>query len=116
MGRLLPKLPFLACILAMHAPQGMVASFDCGKARRPIEKFICATPELDAADTRMGEAYRPVGASFPLKGFVLTTQREFLAGYSRCMSGTDNRPSTGPASARRRADAVQRRIAELVSC
>ena len=115
MGRLLPKLPFLACILAMHAPQGMVASFDCGKARRPIEKFICATPELDAADTRMGEAYRPVGASFPLKGFVQVTQRGFVAGYPYCMNGTDDRPSTGPASLRRCLDWVQRRTAELES-
>ena len=113
MGRLLAKLLFIACILAMHAPPSMAASFDCGKARRPLEKFICATPELDAADTRLGEVYRRVGASFPLKGFVLTTQREFLAFYPDCMNGTDNRPSTGPAAAKRCVEMVRRRIAEL---
>ena len=43
------------------------ASFDCAKARRPIEKLICSTPELDAADTRMGEVFKQINAGFPLK-------------------------------------------------
>jgi len=89
------------------------ASFDCRKATRPIEKFICSNPELDAADGRMGEAYRRVNASFPLKGFVQVTQRGFVAGFPYCMHGTDNRPSTGPASLRRCVDMVQQRIAEI---
>lgn len=106
---------FLSCILAACAAPAWSASFDCRKATRPVEKFICSNPELDAADGRMGEAYRRANASFPLKGFVQVTQRYFLAGYPHCMHGTDNRPSTGPAALRRCVDMVQRRTAEIES-
>lgn len=105
----------LACVLLGQAAPAWSASFDCRKASRPIEKFICSSPELDAADGRMGEAYRRVNASFPLKGFVQATQRGFLAGYPYCMHGLDNRPSTGPAALRRCVDMVQRRTAEIES-
>jgi uncharacterized protein YecT (DUF1311 family) len=105
----------LACILAACAAPAWSASFDCRKGSRPVEKFICSNPELDAADGRMGDVYRRVNASFPLKGFVQATQREFVAGFPYCMNGTDNRPSTGPASLRRCLDWVARRTAELES-
>ena len=104
-----------ACALLAQSTPALSASFNCRKATRPIEKFICSNPELDAADGRMGEVYRRVNASFPLKGFVQVTQRGFVAGFPYCMHGTDNRPSTGPASLRRCLEWVEQRTAELVS-
>ncbi|MFM8679353.1 MAG: lysozyme inhibitor LprI family protein [Alphaproteobacteria bacterium] len=108
-----PLLVAIFLLVPMDRP--LAASFDCRKASRPIEKFICSSPELDAADGRMGDVYRRVNASFPLKGFVQVTQREFVAGFPYCMNGTGNRPSTGPAALRQCLDWVQRRIIELES-
>src|ERR1700712_2039686 len=34
------------------------ASFDCAKAVRPVEKLICGDAKLNAADERLGQAYR----------------------------------------------------------
>jgi len=67
-----PSLTAMACVLLVSGST-WAASFDCAKARRPLEKFICSNPELDALDTRMGEVFRQVNAGFPLKGFLLTT-------------------------------------------
>lgn len=90
------------------------ASFDCGKASKPLEKFICATPELDAADAKMGEIYKQVNASFPLKGFVPITQRMFVAGYNSCMvDGRTGKIQTDSAAANRCTKYVNERNAEL---
>jgi len=64
--------------------QAHAASFECGKARTKLEKAICSTPELNAADTQMGERYREALKSFPLPGFVEATQQAFLADYRSC--------------------------------
>ncbi len=89
------------------------ASFDCAKARRPIEKLICNNPELDAADTRMGEVFKQVNAGFPLKGFLLATQRVFLAGYANCMNDDRGKPLVAAEGARRCVAGVRERTAEL---
>jgi uncharacterized protein len=34
------------------------ASFDCAKAKRPLERAICSDPKLSAADSTMSTAYR----------------------------------------------------------
>ncbi len=89
------------------------ASFDCAKARRPIEKLICSNPDLDAADTRMGEVFKQVNAGFPLKGFLLSTQRVFLAGYATCMNDGNGKPMAAAEGARRCVALVRERTAEL---
>lgn len=89
------------------------ASFDCAKARRPIERLICSSPELDAADTRMGEAFKRVNEGFALKGFLLATQRVFLAGYSACMNDGTGKPMVAAEAVRRCAAVVRERTAEL---
>ena len=89
------------------------ASFDCGKARRPLEKLICSSPELDAADTRMGEVFKQVNAGFPLKGFLLATQRVFLSGYPYCMTDDSGKSLSGAEAARRCAAMVRARTAEI---
>ena len=71
--------------LLWHAP-GNAASFDCAKARTKHEKHICSSPDINAADGRLGDAYRVAAQSFPVKGFVRATQRRFLAEYESCDS------------------------------
>lgn len=107
------RLLALTGTLLFLSADGWSASFDCGKARRPLEKLICSNPELDAADTRMGEVFKQVNAGFPLKGFLLTTQRSFLAGYPYCMNDDRGKALPGPEAARRCATMVKNRTAEI---
>lgn len=95
------------------ASSAAAASFDCAKARRPIEKLICSHAELDAADTRMGEVFKQVNAGFPLKGFLLATQRVFLAGYANCMIDGSGKPMATSEGVRRCVALVRERTAEL---
>lgn len=67
----------LFALLAMPALSASAASFDCAKAKRPLEKLICSDAELDATDTQLGEVYKRTNASFPLSNFVHTTQQVF---------------------------------------
>ncbi len=103
----------VACSLSWPVGSANAASFDCAKARRPIERLICSNPELDAADTRMGEVFKRVNAAFPLKGFVLATQRVFLAGYPACMNDGSGKPLVAADAARRCLAVVRERTAEL---
>jgi uncharacterized protein YecT (DUF1311 family) len=90
------------------------ASFDCAKASKPLEKLICASPELDAADAKMGEIYKQVNASFPLKGFVPITQRMFVSNYNSCMfDGRTGKPQTDAAAVSRCVKYVTDRSNEL---
>jgi uncharacterized protein YecT (DUF1311 family) len=51
----------LASVLVLGAlvvaPPRPVQALDCGRASLPVEKLICATPELKKADDAMGAAY-----------------------------------------------------------
>lgn len=113
MKLILTRAMMLAVTLLSISATATAASFDCGKARRPIEKLICSNPELDAADTRMGEVFKQVNAGFPLKGFLLATQRVFLAGYPYCMSNDLGKPLPSDQAARRCTSLVKTRTAEL---
>lgn len=110
--KLFKNLFWISGLLTLSA-SAWSASFDCAKARKPLEKLICANPELDAADTRMGDVYKQVNAGFPLKGYVLATQRMFLSGYAYCMMDSKGKPSTGPDAVQRCVKGVQIRTAEL---
>jgi uncharacterized protein YecT (DUF1311 family) len=52
------KLGFLAasCAFVLVHPSS-VHALDCAKASSPVDKLICATPELKKADEEMGAAY-----------------------------------------------------------
>ncbi len=99
--------------LTLMGSTSWAASFDCAKAKSPLEKLICNNPELDAADARMGEVYKVVNKSFPLPGFIPLNQRMFLSGYSYCMSNNAGKPESSPAAVKRCVGVVQQRIAEL---
>jgi uncharacterized protein len=66
-------------LLLAAAPLAHAASFDCSKARTPIEKTICASPELSAADDQMAAAYKAALAQAPEAAELLRVgQREWL--------------------------------------
>lgn len=109
-----PALATLAMTLLLgvtSAPQA--ASFDCAKAHTALEKLICGTPALDAADTRMGAAYRQAAKDFPLPGFVQATQRVFVAGYPNCLLNEQGATATAPLAVKQCIAAVEQRIQEL---
>ena len=104
----------LGAMAFLSAPSSWAASFDCAKARSPLEKLICRTPELDAADARMGEIYKAVNKSFPLPGFIASNQRMFLRDYSDCMSSNNSgKPLSTLAAVKNCVGMVQERIAAL---
>lgn len=59
----------------------MAASFDCAKASKPIEKFICATPALSSLDEQLGRDYGRLLGEVPasLKPMIQKSQRSWLA-------------------------------------
>ncbi len=100
-------------ILVLGMNTSLAASFDCAKAQRPLEKLICSNPALNSADERMGHTFKEVNASFPLNGFVLLTQRRFIAEYPFCMLDERGKTVATPATANACLQMVQSRIAEL---
>ena len=89
------------------------ASFDCAKAKRPLEKLICSNPQLNSADEQMGITFKEINASFPLKGFALLTQRRFIADYPTCMLDGNGKTVATTATANACLQMVQSRINEL---
>lgn len=87
----------------------LAASFDCTKAKTKLEKLICSNPELNLADQKMGDIYKRISKSFPLKGFIQETQREFISRYDNCLRKSDRTAVENCLSS------VKERISELVS-
>jgi uncharacterized protein len=58
------------------------AGFDCGQAKTPVEKAICADPPLAAADSAMVQAYDALAkaVSPEQKAALLVDQRKWVAG------------------------------------
>jgi hypothetical protein len=61
----------------------------------------------------MGEVFKQVNAGFPLKGFLLATQRLFLSAYPYCMTDDSGKSLAGTEAARRCAAMVRARTAEI---
>jgi uncharacterized protein YecT (DUF1311 family) len=59
MGRFFVVILLLAPV-TLHA-----ASFDCSKASTPVEKTICSSPDLSAADEKLDQAYRAALTKVP---------------------------------------------------
>ena len=70
----------------LFTTETFTASFDCKKASTKHEKLICEAPQLDAADTQMGEAYKNAVKTFPVKGFIQAEQRAWGYSYRNCKS------------------------------
>lgn len=107
------KFLFALPILWLAMSNTFAASFNCNKAQTTLEKFICSQEQLNQADEQMGHEFRAVNASFPLKGFVLTTQKSFIASYPTCMLDDKGKMVATQATANACIKMVQLRIAEL---
>jgi len=104
---------YAAATLLIGMNASFAASFDCAKAKRPLEKLICSNPQLNSADEQMGNTFKEINASFPLKGFALLTQRRFIAEYPTCMLDEKGKTVSTPATANGCLQMVQSRINEL---
>ncbi|HLK91961.1 MAG TPA: lysozyme inhibitor LprI family protein [Polyangia bacterium] len=66
--------------VAAAAPVAAAASFDCAKARAPIEKTICGDAALSELDGRLAAAYRRALALASDPEALKTEQRAWLTG------------------------------------
>src|SRR5258707_13497091 len=48
---------FVGLIGAYHVAPSAAASFDCAKLQQPLNKIICATPDLTAKDEQLAAKY-----------------------------------------------------------
>jgi uncharacterized protein YecT (DUF1311 family) len=68
-----------------QAPTTAGPSFDCSKAASAVEKLICSTPELSAADAEMASFYKKnIAASGDNSAAVKQGQRAFLSARNQC--------------------------------
>lgn len=77
MNKLIKFLSPIALLLFALTTQA--ASFDCAKAKTPLEKTICSNAIISKLDDEMSVKYQAALKSFPVKGFVRAQQREWLA-------------------------------------
>jgi len=107
------KYSFVLPIFFLSISNTFAASFDCKKAQTTLEKFICSQELLNQADEQMGQEFKAVNASFPLKGFVLASQRSFIASYPICMLDDKGKAVATSAAAQACLKMVQARLIEL---
>lgn len=74
-------------VVALGTPAASAQSFDCAKARSPLERRICADPTLGTADEALNAAWRETIRGFPLRDFLLASQRDWLAQVPWCLQG-----------------------------
>ena len=70
---------------AMSAVPAAGASFDCARATTPVEKMVCASPELSTLDEHMARYYAAARLALGEGGQCLQPdQREWLRRRDRC--------------------------------
>jgi uncharacterized protein len=72
------KFRLVVCLALVPASCLWAASFDCAKARSPMEKQICSDPSLSAADEELGTVWRSTLKTFPLPAFLRKSQQLWL--------------------------------------
>jgi len=77
MKKLIIMLSPFTLFLFVSISQG--ASFDCAKAKTPLEKAICSNEKISKLDEEMSAKYQAALKNFPVKGFIRAQQREWLA-------------------------------------
>jgi uncharacterized protein len=60
------------------------ASFDCNKAKSPVEKSICADSELSKLDEELSQIYKVAVIKYPVANYLKIRQREWIKGNSYC--------------------------------
>lgn len=71
----------LAALFAALAPLASAASFDCAKARSPMEKLICSDAPLSALDEQLNTAFKDAITRSKARPQLVQWQREWLKSY-----------------------------------
>ncbi len=84
---------FLAFLL-LRPPVGLhAASFDCSKAHTSVERAICSSPELSAADDKLDRTYRTSLTKVPEAAvLVREAQRKWLQSVEQNCTADENHP------------------------
>lgn len=75
--------PFLLCAL-LWSGETLSASFDCQKAKTPVEKLICGDPTLSVLDDGLAFAYRQQLASSGQRDALKAQQQAWLRERNAC--------------------------------
>lgn len=102
----LPASAFLLLALPAQA-----ASFDCGKARLPDERTVCASRVISELDVEMAVRFQTLSGLVAMgtRGNMGDEQREFLNARRRC---ANNQPCLS-AAYHRRIDVLKRQYQQL---
>ena len=73
--------PALAALLVGLASLAGAASFDCAKARAPMEKLICSDPGLSTLDEQLNAAYKEAITRSNARPQITQWQRDWLKSY-----------------------------------
>lgn len=71
----------LALLGLFAASAAQAASFDCNKAKTPLEKTICSDMKLSALDDELNATYKAVAEQSGNKEAIRRWQREWLKSY-----------------------------------
>ena len=91
------------------------ASFDCKRATRPQEKFICQYEEVSKLDEALAKAYREQAKILPREAQtrVLSSQRSWLAYWPRACSASPTSIELGADAVGCVGDQYRQRLKEL---
>lgn len=78
------KLKYLAILFFIIFNQVQAASFDCAKAKTPVEKTICGNIELSNLDEELAGKYKVAIQEHPLPNYIRSRQREWLKNNAYC--------------------------------
>ncbi|EJE50385.1 hypothetical protein PMI14_04945 [Acidovorax sp. CF316] len=70
-----------AALLMALAPLASAASFDCTKAKSPMEKLICSDAPLSALDEQLNTAFKEAITRSKARPQLVQWQREWLKSY-----------------------------------
>lgn len=78
------KLAFLVAYL-ITAPHSDAASFDCARARSPVEKMICSNEQLSSLDEHLGRYFQgALHVLAPARACLRADQQQWLQRRNRC--------------------------------
>ncbi|WP_294532473.1 lysozyme inhibitor LprI family protein [uncultured Rhodoblastus sp.] len=77
-------LGLLVLFIALPASVAQSASFNCAKAKTPLEVKICREPALGKADEALAKVYQQRLRDFPIPTFIKDSQRAWLSMTQQC--------------------------------
>lgn len=78
-------LGLVVALMGLPASAPQAASFDCAKAKTPLELKICREPALSKADEALAKVYKERLRDFPVPGFIKDSQRAWLNMAQQCL-------------------------------